>query len=595
MLYGNRLIANYAGMAHSQEIISAAKERWMAGQSAAEIVKGLKLKNTQLVYAWRDRYGWDKDKQPADTLLAASVRFNLLIEKEAKTDDDYKELDKLADLLLKLEKAAAYRRGDAVGPGGVMGKSRGDGSKRRSRRRKKNEIDHLESDQFAEVRGALLYPHQKIWYEAGRNKDTNLIRFILKSRQIGATYTFSYEAFEAAVLEGRTQIFISSTKAQAEVFKSYITIIAKEHFDVELSGNPCKLSNGAELHFLSPNGYAQSRSGDVYFDEVFWTRSFAKMEELAAPMATLEGCKTTYFSTPSAISHEAYEIWSGERFKRYKPDTDIDVSDHASMRYGRLFADGIWRCVCTVHDAIDMGWDKANIEHLRLKTPDPERFKNIYECKFVDDTNSVFKLSDLLNCAVNTLEWDGYDANSPHPVGTTPCTSGYDPAGVGDNASFVVMTRPANSKEAFRLIKKSVWKGIRAPVQCGYIQADCDTFNIEYMEIDSTGPGFFVGDFVETFFPVVTRAQYSPEYKARLVQKAQSVIAQGRFQYCETDTNLALAFLTVHQATTDKGVITYASSHNEKVGHGDEAWATMHAMMCEPLFVSDRTITMETY
>jgi hypothetical protein len=33
-------------------------------------------------------------------------------------------------------------------------------------------------------------------------------------------------------------------------------------------------------------------------------------------MATLKGLTRTYFSTPSAESHEAYPFWSGEAFNK---------------------------------------------------------------------------------------------------------------------------------------------------------------------------------------------------------------------------------------------------------------------------------------
>lgn len=580
-------------MQYPETTIAAAKSRYLAGETISAICDGLGINSRRVIYNWRDKYKWDDEQRPGDVLMSASRRFNLIIDRENKTKAEFQELSLLADILVKLEKAEAYKRGDYIGSGRPPGVRNGEAKK--PRKRKKNDISHITQAMCDEVREKLLYPHQKIWYEAGQNPLTNLIRFILKSRQIGATYTFAYEAFETAVLTGRNQLFISSTKAQAEVFKSYMSIIAMDHFECELSGNPIKLSNGAELHFLSPNSYAQSRSGDVYFDEVFWTRSFSKMEELAAPMATLDGCKTTYFSTPSAISHPAYEIWSGERATRHNKKMTVDVSDHAGMKYGKLFEDGVWRCVCTVHDAIDLGYDLTSVEKLKIKTPDPQLFRNIYGCEFVDDSESVFQLAEILACAVDVTKWVNFDPMADRPYGDLPCSGGYDPAGVGDNASFSILSRPADISDKFRLLRKHVWKGMRAPVQCNAIERECETFNLEHIEIDSTGPGNFVGDFVESFFPMVVRVTYSPEYKTRMVQKAQSVISMGRFEYPDTDTTLPLAFMTVYQTMTEQGVITYKSSHADQVGHGDEAWATMHAMMCEEYNPGRRTMGITSF
>jgi hypothetical protein len=116
------------------------------------------------------------------------------------------------------------------------------------------------------------------------------------------------------------------------------------------------------------------------------------------------------------------------------------------------------------------------------------------------------------------------------------------------------------------------------------------------MEIDATGPGIFVGDFIAVDFPNVKRITYSPENKSRMVQKALSVISQKRFEYDENDKTLPLAFMTIYQKTTDKGVITYASNRTKLTGHSDEAWATMHAMMCEDFNPdSRRNFSFETF
>ncbi|TOG36810.1 hypothetical protein CGJ02_26625, partial [Vibrio parahaemolyticus] len=54
--------------------------------------------------------------------------------------------------------------------------------------------------------------------------------------------------------------------------------IAKEFLGIELTGNPIKLSNGAELRFLGTNlNTAQSYSSDVYIDEAFWINKFDRM------------------------------------------------------------------------------------------------------------------------------------------------------------------------------------------------------------------------------------------------------------------------------------------------------------------------------
>ncbi|MFW8696136.1 terminase large subunit domain-containing protein, partial [Mesorhizobium japonicum] len=83
------------------------------------------------------------------------------------------------------------------------------------------------------------------WYKAGNQRT----RAILKSRQIGATYYFAREALIDALTTGRNQIFLSASKNQAHIFKSYIQAFARDVVGIELTGDPITLGNGAELQF----------------------------------------------------------------------------------------------------------------------------------------------------------------------------------------------------------------------------------------------------------------------------------------------------------------------------------------------------------
>ena len=198
-------------------------------------------------------------------------------------------------------------------------------------------------------------------------------------------------------------------------------------------------------------------------------------------------------------------------------------------------------------------------------------------------TSAGNMLSEILACAVDTADWKDFKRDAPRPIGDVACSLGYDPAGTGDNSAVSIVTKPASVAEKFRLVRKEIMKGIKGPAQAARIEMLTDQFRIEDMEIDDTGVGITVGDFIEPIFPRVRRIRYNPEYKSRMVQKFQSILAARRFEYDEEDKTLPLAFMTVKQETTKNGVITYASSHSEAVGHGDEAWSTMHACMCEPL------------
>ena len=113
-----------------------------------------------------------------------------------------------------------------------------------------------------------------------------------------------------AVLTGDNQVFLSASRSQSEIFRSYIIQFAKQWFDIELTGNPITLSNGAELRFLSTNSStAQGYHGHVYVDEYFWIRDFDKLSTVASAMGTHKKWRKTYFSTPSAVSHQALGVF----------------------------------------------------------------------------------------------------------------------------------------------------------------------------------------------------------------------------------------------------------------------------------------------
>ncbi|EGS9113002.1 terminase, partial [Salmonella enterica] len=127
-------------------------------------------------------------------------------------------------------------------------------------------VSELTADSFQPIVDKL-YGFQKTLRANKHRRRRNL----LKARQIGATWYFAFEAFEDAVLTGDTQIFLSASKRQALVFRTYIAKIAMEYFGIPIKGDPIRLSNLAEIFFLATNSNtAQSNSGHLYIDEYMW-------------------------------------------------------------------------------------------------------------------------------------------------------------------------------------------------------------------------------------------------------------------------------------------------------------------------------------
>ena len=87
-----------------------------------------------------------------------------------------------------------------------------------------------------------------------------------------------------------------------------------------LKGDPIVLPNGAQLIFLGTNARtAQGHHGNFYFDEFFWVPRFTELNKVASAMALHKQYRKTYFSTPSAMSHEAFKVWNGDQFNKRRP------------------------------------------------------------------------------------------------------------------------------------------------------------------------------------------------------------------------------------------------------------------------------------
>jgi hypothetical protein len=216
----------------------------------------------------------------------------------------------------------------------------------------------------------------------------------------------------------------------------------------------------------------------------------------------------------------------------------------------------------------------------------------LYECKFIDENDAnAFRLKEILACGVDPDSWEHYDKHLDKPFGNLPCTSGYDPGGIADAAAFIIMSKPKDKTDKFRLFVNKQWRGEDTPKQVDDISGYLEKFNVESMYFDATGPGLFVVAYIEEIFPAVTRISYSPEEKGKLVQKGKSVIKAGRFEYDAADKFLPLSFMTIYQDITDNGQITYKSNRSSKTSHGDVAWSILQGFSCESLNTNKRNQT----
>ena len=533
------------------------------------------------VESWKTRDRWDDYPAIARVESSLEARLLQLVAKDPKTGSDYKEIDLLGRQIERMARVRRYEQ-----PGGHEGDlnpkidKRNAGPKRKPAR---NVFTDEQKDRLIENFEESLFGYQRRWRE---NALTERIRNILKSRQIGATFYFAREALVDALETGRNQIFLSASKAQAHVFRQYIVNFARE-VEVDLSGDPIVLPNEATLYFLGTNARtAQSYHGNLYFDEYFWVYQFQQLRKVASGMAIHKKWRQTYFSTPSSITHDAFPFWNGDLYNRGRKKEDrvsIDTS-HAALVNGRRCADGQWRHIVTVEDAVREGCDLFDLQQLRLEYSADE-WANLLMCEFIDDTASVFSLAEMQRCMVDSWEvWEDFKAFAARPFGSREVWVGYDPAHKGDSAGCVVIAPPLVRGGKFRILEKHQWRGMDFAGQADAIEKITRRYRVTHIAIDATGLGAGVYQLVKQFFPAVKEINYSIEVKNRLVLKGKDVIAGGRLEFDAGWTDVAQAFMSIRKTMTASGrQSTYEAGRSDDIGHADLAWATLHALDNEPL------------
>lgn len=559
------------------------------GFSVPQIAEMLQTKRPT-VQSWKQRDQWEETAPLNRVESTLEARLIQLYAKPNLTPHDFKVADFLARQMERFARINRYgQTGNEVDLNpNVANRNKGDRKKPTKNFFSDEAIEKLEEIFFAES-----FEYQLRWHRAGLE---HRIRDILKSRQIGATFYFSREALLHALKTGHNQIFLSASKTQAYVFREYIIQFARR-VDVDLTGDPIVIgNNGAKLIFLGTNSNtAQSHNGDLYVDEIFWIPNFQKLRKVSSGMASQSHLRSTYFSTPSTLAHGAYPFWSGELFNRGRAcaseRVDIDIS-HDALAAGVACPDGQWRQIVTIEDALAGGCTLFNLEQLKRENS-VDDFRNLFMCEFVDDKASVFPFEDLQRCMVDSLEeWEDFAPFADNPFGSRPVWVGYDPSHSGDSAGCVVLAPPVVAGGKFRILERHQWKGMDFATQAESIRQLTEKYNVEYIGIDATGLGIGVFQLVRSFYPAARDIRYTPEMKTAMVLKAKDVIRRGCLEYDVSATDITTSFMAIRKTMTSSGrSATYEASRTEEASHADVAWATMHALLNEPLTAGSGQVT----
>lgn len=553
------------------------------------------------VASWKKRGDWHS-AQPIQIIEdRIEVKVAGLLDKgAAMTEGDMKRID---FIMRQLERCARIRKYMQTGKEGDLNpniaRRNDEPAKTKRAEKRKNFLTDEQWDALEEDFEQWRLKHQDKWWEQRDQRNRKLV----KSRQIGATAYFSREALmkvRHSFLGGqaRNQIMMSASKRQALVFKRYIVAWVKKVTGVDLKGDPIMLDMGegfepVGLYFLSTNAQtAQSEHGDLYLDEFFWISGFAELKKVASAMATHKIYKRTYFSTPSTKTHEAYGFWSGEEWNRRKSKDarrEFDVS-HRNLKNGAMMPDRSWCHIVTLQDAIDGGMELFDIDELRDECSDDE-FRNLYECEFIDDSESSFPWAMIAASKVDSFyRWKDFkpaliDIPGQRPFGMGEVSIGYDPNKQGrDDAALAVVALPDKPGGKFRVLEKIRANNMDFQGQADLIKATAARYNVVDIGIDTSASGAAVWELVVKWFPTARKIDYNLAVKAQLVMKGQNVFRKGRIEIDAGWTDVFASFMAIRPTLTgSQKHVTYTAKRDGQIGHADIAWAILHVLILEPM------------
>jgi uncharacterized protein YjcR len=574
-----------------------ARSLYWRGWSLTQIAAELDLAYTT-VASWKTRHRWDKASAIERAEEGTLERYLQLVGKDQKTGSDFKEIDLLGRQFERFDRRRKFQDG---GNEADLNPDRANGAKATNAKKEKAK-NLITPHMLAQLRADMetgLFGHQRAWLLTTTHLRT---RMILKSRQIGATWYFARERLLIALETGKNQIFISASRAQANIFRNYIVQWVQKVCGVTLKGDPIVIQRGededgqtlepVELYFLGTNyRTAQGYHGDVIIDECFWIYGFEELFKVASAMATQKQYTITLFSTPSTLAHEAYPMWAGDRFNRRRAKGDkvrIDIG-HEALAGGVLGPDGIWRQIVTIDDAIAGGFDLVDPAQLQLQYAVDE-YGNLFLCVFLDDSQSMFPFALMRKCMVDSWDtWRDFQPYDPRPY-AGEVWIGYDPnaseTGTGDDAALVAVAAPTKVGGKFRVLEKQRSKGIDFTGQAEAIRTMYGKYNVTRIGIDTTGAGKAVHHLVTKWLPTAEAIHYSPATKTAMVLKAKNVISSGRLEFDAGWMDVMASFMAIHPEIT-KGGVTYTASRAGGTGHADLAWAVMHALFFEPLDITE--------
>lgn len=387
-----------------------------------------------------------------------------------------------------------------------------------------------------------FWPFQQKWL-----LDWSNYSMLLKSRQIGASYTYGALATLWGMLGEKTSL-VSKNKDAADFVLDYAETHCQKLQSLGSTLARC-VRTRSEINFHErggklrsvPSQGARGTSGNVILDEFAYYDHEEEVWDATAPAAT-QGHRIRILSTPNGVGNMFHRFWfSGNKaFRGLRHATTID-------------------------EAIAQGMP-VNIEHCwQVAMYDPRRFDQIYRCQFLDAdtqfiTSAMLKEAsfDFTHHALPQGEverYGGMDIGKEHDL-TAFATVSIDRYGV--LWAWPVETRKRTSEDD---LDGLLYDGL---VNHGLVR----------VALDATGIGSFPADRFQQRYgeDKIEKVVFTLQMKEKLATTLYRVMAENRLKIPTSDSQLRDDLASLRRIPTAAGNLRYDAPRTEG-GHADRAWA----------------------
>jgi len=372
----------------------------------------------------------------------------------------------------------------------------------------------------------------------------------LKSRQIGCSFAFAYDALETGYrIPGIEAYLLSRTERQSKKLMEKVKLHQRAF---EVLGFPglkrdttleIELYNGSVITALPADpDTVRGFTGNIYLDEFAFHKDPRKIYQAIMPAMSRGKLRVRIGSTPLGDSGLFYDIWTGNTPEKF-------------IKWDRVKTD--------VYEAIDDGCP-INLDEIREICVDPDIFAQEYECQFIADAVSYFPYELILTCLADD-----------EPVkGDGPVYIGVD---VGRKRDLTVIYVIKQIGDVFHTIEITRLRKKTIPVQ----ELECEQVIAKYSPlrvcIDETGLGAGLVDYLrKKFGSRIEGVTFSAAVKEEMAVDTKRHFEKRTVRIPE-DRDLINAIHSIRKEVTSAGNVRFDADRTDR-GHADEFWALALAL-----------------